>query len=64
MTRPVGEKSLSTGGRMGAITLALDLLSVKSWRRDPSGHSTMSPSVQELGEGWEEAKVSPLPRSS
>lgn len=49
---------------MGAITLAFDLLSVKSWRRDPSGHSTMAPSVQELGEGWEEAKVRPLPRSS
>lgn len=49
---------------MGAINLAVDLLSVKSWRRDPSGHSTMSPSVQELGEEWEEAKVSPLPRNS
>lgn len=49
---------------MGGITLTLDLLSVKSWRRDPSGHSTMSPSVQELGEGWEKAKVSPLPRNS
>ena len=49
---------------MGAIILAFDLPSVKSWRRDPSGHSTMSPSVQELGDGWEEDKVSPFPRSS
>lgn len=60
----MGEKSLSTGDRMGAITLALDLLSVKSWRRDSSGYSTMSPSVQELGEGWEGAKVSSLPEAA
>lgn len=49
---------------MGALTLALDLLFMMSWRRGLSGYPIVSLCIKELERGQEEAEASPLPRSS